>query len=297
MSDDYRGLAVFVAVSDAGSFSAAGRRLKLSTSVVSHHVSKLEAKLGVPLFFRSTRSLSLTGEGRQIIDAARRMVSAGEEALDALADHGDQPVGALRITLPAFGTGSSVHQAIWNFAKAHPMVALTIRSSDRAIDLVREGYDLAVRLGALNDSTLKSRRIGSFHRKLVAARSYVQGRAPIQDLSDLIACEFVSLAMLPDTLTLNRDDEEIAITLHNSRLEVDSVMAGKAAVLAGLGVMNLPLNEIENELLSGELVEVVPEWKLASLGVYAVWPDSGPQKKLTRRLIDFLANRQDSLRL
>lgn len=126
MSDNYRGLAVFVAVHNAGSFSAAGRRLKLSTSVVSHHISKLEERLGVALFFRSTRSLSLTSEGARILEAAQRMVSAGDEALDALSDHSEQPVGALRLTLPAFGLNSAIHQAIWNFAKLHPMVALSI---------------------------------------------------------------------------------------------------------------------------------------------------------------------------
>lgn len=106
MIESFRGLAIFVAVADAVNFSAAGRRMKLSTSVVSHHVSKLEAKLNVPLFFRSTRSLLLTSEGQQLLEAARRMVEAGEEALEALSDQSEQPVGALRLALPAFGTSS-----------------------------------------------------------------------------------------------------------------------------------------------------------------------------------------------
>ncbi|MEM6466689.1 MAG: LysR family transcriptional regulator, partial [Pseudomonadota bacterium] len=137
MIDHYRGLAVFAAVAELGSFSAAGRRLKLSTSVVSHHVSKLEESLGTPLLFRTTRSLSLTSEGRQVLEAANRMVQAGQEAVDALSDFSTQPVGALRVTLPAFGHRSPVHRAIWQFAKTHPMVALTLHSSDRPVDLVR----------------------------------------------------------------------------------------------------------------------------------------------------------------
>ena len=295
MNDEFRGLAVFAAVADAGSFSAAGRQLKLSTSVVSHHVTKLESKLGVSLFYRTTRALSLTAEGQQIIDAARRMVSAGEEAMDALSGQSEQPVGALRVTLPAFGTSSAIHQAVWSFAKAHPMVALYLRSSDRAVDLVREGFDLAIRLGTLSDSTLRSRRIGSFHRRLVASPAYLKGRAPVRDIDDLVACDFISLAMIADSMTLNRKNEDVTVTLQNFRLEVDSVTAGKAAVLAGLGVMNLPLNEVEMELDTGELVEVAPKWKLPSLGIYAVWPDSGPQKMLTRRLIDHFVERQASL--
>lgn len=294
MSDDYRGLAVFVAVADAGSFSAAGRRLKISTSVVSHHISKLENKLGVPLFFRSTRSLSMTSEGQQIIDAARRMVQAGDEAFDLLTDHSEQPVGALRVTLPAFGTGSGIHEAIWAFAKAHPLVALSIISSDRPVDLVKEGYDLAIRLGVLADSTLKNRRIGTFHRKLVASPAYLQSHPQTEAPQDLVAKDFISLAMTSDVTTLNQGNEQVSVPMENFRIEVDSVTAGKAAVLAGLGVMSLPLNEIEGELQSGSLVEVMPDWKLAAMGIFAVWPDSGPQKNLTRRMIDFLVERQDS---
>ncbi len=290
MNDDYRGLAVFAAVHEAGSFSAAGRRLKLSTSVVSHHISKLENKLGVPLFFRSTRSLTLTSEGQKILDAARRMVAAGEEALDALSDDSVQPVGTLRITLPAFGLNNALYRSVWQFAKAHPMVALSLHSSDKTIDLVREGYDLAIRLGQLTNSTLVNRRIGTFQRKIVASPEYLNNHPKITDPSELAERDFVALSMVPNKLTVRNKDEDVTVTLQNIRLEVDTVTAGRAAVLAGLGLMSLPLNEIKDDLNSGALVEVSRRWSLPTLGVYAVWPDSGPQKKLTRRLIDFLTD-------
>lgn len=288
MIEYYRGLAVFVAVADAGSFSAAGRQLKLSTSVVSHHVSKLEAKLGVPLFFRSTRSLSLTAEGAQILDSARRMVQAGEEAMDVLSDQTDQPVGALTISLPGFGDSQAVHQAIWAFARQHPMVALTIHSSDRQVDMIREGYDLAIRLGQLTDSTLKTRRIGSFERVLVAAPAYLAERPPITTLAELAACDFVSFSRVADGVTLVRDGEEVTLIPDNVRLELDSVNAVRAALIAGLGLHHLPVSEVADDIAQGRLVQVLPEWQLPILGVFAVWPDSGAKKKLTRRLIDHL---------
>ncbi|KMW56195.1 Transcriptional regulator, LysR family [Candidatus Rhodobacter oscarellae] len=289
MNDEYRGLAIFVAVHEAGSFSAAGRRLKLSTSVVSHHISKLEDRLGAALFFRSTRSLKLTREGERILDASRRMVSAGAEAMDLLSDEAEQPVGALRVTMPAFGMNSSLHDAIWQFAKAHPMVALSIHSSDKAVDLVRDGYDLAIRLGTLADSSLKSRRIGTFHRKIVATPDFLVRRPELTDLNDLAAAEFVSLSVVPDTISLRYKDEDVRVTLQNIRVEVDAVTAGRAAVLQGLGLMSLPLNEIKDDLETGALVEVCEDWQLPSFGIYAVWADTGSQKKLTRRLIDYLA--------
>ncbi|WP_372803031.1 LysR family transcriptional regulator [Paracoccus seriniphilus] len=294
MIDDYRGLAVFVAIVEAGSFSEAGRRLKLSTSVVSHHLSRLEAKLGVTLFFRSTRSMSLTPEGQAALGPARRMVAAGEEALDLLGDTSEEPVGSLKITMPAFGERTRLRQRLWEFSQRHPMVAISLHSSDKRDDLVKGGFDLAIRLGTLRDSSLKSRKIGTFRRVVVASPDYLATRAPIRTVEDLQHCEFVSIAMLPDTLTLWRQGQSATISTENTRLEVDTIGTAKSAVLAGLGVQHLPHDEVLDELASGALIQVLPDWSLPELGIYAVWPEIGPQKKLTRRLLDFLTEKPEA---
>lgn len=294
MIDDYRGLAIFVAVAKAGSFSAAARQLKLSTSVVSHHISRLEEKLGVTLFFRSTRSLSLTSEGDQILDAATRMVAAGEEAVDVLSGHADQPVGALRVASPAFGQCMPVHRCIWNFARAHPLVALSLSSSDQQVDIVREGFDIAIRLGKLADSGLKSRRVGTFRRVLVASPSYLSEHPTVRTIDDLAARDFIAISMLPDDITLLHKAETTTFTPQSFRVEVDSIAAAKAAVIAGLGIQHLPLEEVQPELDAGVLKEVLPSWKLPELGIFAVWPDIGPQKQLTRRFLDYLVANQDT---
>ncbi|MEL6684487.1 MAG: LysR substrate-binding domain-containing protein [Pseudomonadota bacterium] len=286
--DEYRSLAVFAAVHDAGSFSAAGRRLKLSTSVVSHHVSKLEDKVGASLFFRSTRSLSLTPEGAAILPAARAMVAAAKDALDVLAATNDQLVGALRVTLPALGDRNPLNRAILQFAGEHPLVSVTIHNSDHQVDLVKDGFDLAIRLGVLRDSALKSKRIGTFGRKIVASPDYLAKRPPIKTLTDLQKCDFIALAMLPNTITLARKEEQVSFEPENLRLEVHSVSAAMAAVLEGLGIQHLPDSEVDIEIAQGRMVEVLPQWSPPDLGIYAVWPDIGPQKKLTRKLIEFL---------
>lgn len=291
MMADYRGLAVFVAVADAGSLSAAGRQLKLSTSVVSHHLSRLEARLGVTLFFRSTRSMSLTPEGSAALEPARRMVEAGEEALAALSAAATQPVGSLRITMPAFGERIGLRQTVWDFARLHPMVAISLHGSDAPADLVREGFDLAIRLGTLADSSLKSRRIADFRRVLVASPQYLATRPPLRSLDDLGACDFVAISMLPDRMTFRRHETSVTFEPENVRIEVDTIASAKSAIMAGLGVQHLPLAEVEDEIASGELVEILPQWRLPDLGVYVVWPDIGPQKNLTRRLIDFFLRR------
>ncbi|MEP0320558.1 LysR family transcriptional regulator [Bauldia litoralis] len=295
MIEDYRGLAVFVAVADAGSLSAAGRRLKLSTSVVSHHLSRLEAKLGVTLFFRSTRSMSLTPEGHAALAPARRMVAAGEEALDAVGAGSDEPVGALHITMPAWGERTRLRQALWDFARRHPLVSISLHSSDAPADLVREGFDLAIRLGQLADSSLKTRRIADFERVLVASPAYLAHRKPVRTLEDLAACDFIAISILPPAMTLQRESRAVSFQPEHVRLEVDTIASAKSAILAGLGVQHLPLGEVEEEIASGKLVRVLPQWRLPVLGVYAVWPDIGPQKALTRRLIDFFLDQKARL--
>ncbi|WP_375280110.1 LysR substrate-binding domain-containing protein [Pseudooctadecabacter sp.] len=288
--DEYRALAVFVAVHEAGSFSGAGRRLKLSTSVISHHVSRLEDKVGASLFFRSTRSLSLTPEGRAILTSARAMVKAADDAFDILTETSDQPTGSLRVTLPAFGDRSPLHQSLMRFVRAHPLVSMSIHTSDFPVDLVKEGFDLAIRLGVLRDSAMMRKRIGSFGRKLVASPAYVAGRPPIRTLEDLQACNFISIAMLPAAFTLVRQDQQFTFEPENLRLEVHSLSSAKLAILEGLGIQHLPDSEADAEIADGRLVEILPEWSLPELGIYAVWPDLGPQKKLTRRLIQYLGD-------
>lgn len=203
MIEDYRGLAIFVAIAESGSLSAAGRRLKLSTSVISHHLSRLENKLGVTLFFRSTRSMSLTPEGQAALGPARRMVVAGEEAVDAVGSSGDEPVGALRITMPAWGEQMRARQQLWEFARRHPMVAISLHSSDTPADLIKDGFDLGIRLGTLADSSLKSRRIGNFDRMLVASPDYLAARPPVKTLDDLATCDFIAVSVIPDTMNLS----------------------------------------------------------------------------------------------
>ncbi|MGJ8590019.1 MAG: LysR family transcriptional regulator [Yoonia sp.] len=294
MIEDYRSLAVFVAIADTGSLSAAGRRLKLSTSVISHHLSRLEERQGVTLFFRSTRSMSLTQEGQIALDPARRMVAAGEEALDAIHAGNEEPVGALHVAMPAFGEQSKLHQALWSFAQMHSMVAISLQCSDMPTDLVKDGFDLAIRLGTLRNSSLKSRRIADFERLLVASPEYLSARAPIVSPQDLEAHDFIAVTQIPSLMTLERKDQSVSIAPANMRIEVNTVNAAKAAMLAGLGIWHLPRSVIEHQMESGQLQRVLPDWNLPTLGIYAVWPDIGPQKALTRRLIDhFIAHRSD----
>lgn len=288
MINDLRALAIFAKVAEAGSFSAAGRALRLSTSVVSHHVKALETRHGVTLFHRSTRSLSLTFDGKRLLVSARRMVEAAEEGLDAIADISTEPAGALRLTAPAFLTHSSQEEAIWRFARRYPHIAVTLHRSDEQINLVAEGYDMAIRLGAMSESALRSRKIGTFERYLVAAPSYLETIEKPVVPQDLARCDFVLLDMLPDKFVLARGQEEIAVHPEQSRVLVNSISGARSAVLAGLGLQKLPLSEIGEDLAAGRLVRVLPEWSLPTLNIYAVWPASSRRSSLVRLLLEFI---------
>ncbi len=187
-------------------------------------------------------------------------------------------------------THSPQETAIWRFASRYPNVAITLDSSDAPTNLVAAGFDLAIRLGNLPDSALRSRRIGTFERCLVAAPAYVAGIKPLVVPSDLSRCHFVVLSTHPEKFVLQRADEAVTVQPERSRVLVNSVAAARSAILAGLGVQRLPLSEVQQDLDRGHLVRLLPDWSLPTLNIHAVWPASSDRSRLVRMLLDDLLN-------
>lgn len=292
MIDDLRALAIFATVAETGSFSAAGRQLRLATSGISQHVSKLEDRLGVTLLYRSTRSLSLTAEGARLLDHARRMMAAAEDGLNSIADISTEPAGALTISLPAFMAGSPQEAAIWDFAHRYEAIALTLRYLDRRFDLVAEGIDMALRMGELPDSSLCSRRLGSFGRVLVAAPCYLARVGAVDTPDDLTRCDFIAMEAVPDHISLMNGREEVTMKTVRGRVLVDNFAGLRNALIAGLGIQRLPAEVAAPDLASGVLVHVLPDWSIPDMGTYAVWPDTSRRSSLTRMLVEHIAGHQ-----
>lgn len=288
MIKEYRALAVFVAVAEAGSLSEAGRALNLSTSVVSHHIAKLEEKVGAALFFRTSRRLTLTSEGQSILDAAKRMVQAGDEAFDTLTAYTDEPSGSLRISAPAFDVCPPLRSAIWDFARTYPQVSLSMQFNDAIVDLIDGGFDLAIRLGAVKDAKLRSQRIATFEHVLVASPRLLERLPPIRTVKDLRDCKFVGVTALPASIAFTKAEEQATLTPTRFSLQVDSVLAAKSAVVEGLGIQRLPTTEIEQELQQGDLVKILPDWKQPKLAIQVVWLDTGTRKQLSRRFVEHI---------
>lgn len=292
MIDELRALAIFAKTVEAGSFRTVAKELKLSPSVVSHHISQLEERLGVTLLYRSTRHLSLTQEGENLFRAAKAMVQAAENGLNTITHQSLEPSGKLTITVPALLTRSSLVKDLATFAQTFPKIALSISFSDVQQDIIREGIDLAIRVGNLKSSTLKAKRLFDMKRKLVVAPSYLENRKRTNKPQDLTNWDWIGLKMRSDQKTLvNKAGKTFQINFQ-PRIIVDSVDAVCQLAIAGLGLATPPSFLVEENIQQGLLVEPLPAWGVESLGVYAVWPPNASKESLTFRLIQFLEMRE-----
>jgi DNA-binding transcriptional LysR family regulator len=295
MLDSLRSLAVFAKVVELGSFRAAAKALSLSPSVVSHHVSELEARLSVPLLYRSTRRLSLTPDGERLVVGAREMVDAAARGLDAVHGEGASAVGTLRVTAPSFLAETSLCRDLAAFALEFPRVELTLSFTDAPRDLLRDGFDVALRVGALTDSTHKTRKLAEMRRLLVAAARYVSARPAATSPQDLRAWDFIRLSSRPAEVTLSASKKRSVTLDFNPRIAADSGQAIRELAIAGAGLASLPEVTVRADVQRGRLVEVLPNWDLSALGVYAVWPQSAQRNSLTTRFLDFMAPRIERL--
>lgn len=294
MIDELRALAIFAKVIEAGSFRSAANALKLSPSVVSHHVAQLEERLGVALLYRSTRRLSLTHEGKKLFISAKAMLSAAEQGLNSIAYSAEEPTGKLNLTVPAMLTRSLLIDDIAEFAKMFPEVSLSINFSDTQQDLIREGIDLAIRMGNLKDSGLKSKRLFTMTRKLVASPVLMDKHPSPQQPQDLFKWNWIGFKVRPHTKKLIHQSGKKFLIDFEPRIIVDSMDAVCQLAIAGLGLATPPAFLVAENIQQGSLVEPLPKWQPESIPVYAVWPPNVPKESLTFRLMTFLEMRKKS---
>lgn len=283
-------MAVFRKVVESGTFRGAAKALDLSPSVVSHHITQLEANLGTALLYRSTRKISLTSDGHRLFDASTKMVEAAQAGLDAIRGRTEQPSGRLKIAVTGAVFESPPYvDHIVAFAKAHPKVDLTISFSDQKIELIGSVFDAAVRIGWLDDSRYKTRKLCDIGRSLVASRDYMQERKPPKKIDDLDKFDWIKLAQLPVNKQLISKSGDAPTVHPKIAIEVDSVAALRRMALSGMGVAAIPRFLVASDIIDGRLVELKPHWELMSAGAYIVWPNNVPETSLTIRFVDFLA--------
>jgi DNA-binding transcriptional LysR family regulator len=285
-------LAVFAAVAETHGFSAAARRLGTSKSMVSTAVSRLEQRWGVRLLERTTRRLSLTEAGAAVLPHAQRLVVAARDAEEAAMQARLTPRGVLKINAPmSFGLLHLV-PALGAFAARYPEVKVELVLDDRVLDLTEGGFDLAVRIGNLSDSTLVTHRLGRSRNVIVACPEYLARagtpKTPASITEHAALVYSVPTSALRWTLTRDGHEETVRVL---PRLLVNSSLALEVAVHQGLGLARLPEFIVGKQLSEGTLVRVLPDWSLPEQGIFALTTTRDQIPRKTSAFIEFFRER------
>lgn len=287
---DPQRLASFLAVVHAGSFVGAADATGLSKAAVSRHVAELEAKLGVRLLHRTTRRLSLTEDGQRFHARATELVAGLEELEAETASSRGEAIGMLRVNAPL--TFGNLHLApLWpRFIAAHPKVSLDITLNDRVVDLVDEGYDIAIRISNRLDPQLVARRLASTRILPCASPGYLEAHGTPMHPRELAhhAVFGYSYWSTGDDWTFDGSDGEVTVRVY-PRIRTNSGDTCRAAALEGQGIVLQPDFLVGPDIRRGALVALLPEYRPVELGVYAVYASRKHLPMKTRRLIDFLA--------
>ena len=283
---------VFAAVAEAGSFAGAARRLRLSPAAVTRAVAALEDRLGVRLVNRTTRSLSLTEPGQGYLAAVRRTLADLEEAERLAAGTSGVPQGHLRLTAPVTFGRMHLMPVLADFLDAQPQLTASLTLLDRVANLIEEGFDVAVRIARLPDSTMVARRIGEVRRLLVAAPAYLAQRGTPRAPEDLLGHAVVAFeGMFPGGgWRFERDGRGETVALA-PRLAVNDAAAAIAAAERGQGITGVLSYMAAPQLAAGTLVPVLADLAPPPVPVQILYPQSRLVAPKVRAFVDFAAPR------
>ena len=286
--DSLGSLNAFVQAAEAGSFTLAGRRLGVSSSAIGKAVARVEARLGLRLFHRNTRSITLTAEGAQLLERCRRIFAELEAAELELSRTHEAPRGVLRVSLPL--AGMLMMPTLAAFMRAYPEIVLDLDFSDRVVDVIEEGFDAVVRFADAGDSRLMSRALGEYRRRLVAAPAYLAARGAPRTQEDLKVHACLH-HRFPTSKRLERwplgsasVEAELPKTAVANAIEPLISMAEH-----GLGIAYLPDFAIGRQLREGALVSVLDGCSDRAGPLRVLWPSSRHLSPKLRAFVDFLA--------
>jgi DNA-binding transcriptional LysR family regulator len=289
---DFEGLAVFAKVVETRSFAGAARELSLSKATVSKAVSRLETKLGARLINRTSRRLALTDAGRHLSGRASAILAEAEAAENEALAQSTNPRGLVRLAVPmSFGL-LAVAPALPGFFAKYPEVQVDLHLSDAMIDIVGEGFDAALRIASLPDSSLVARRLCPVESLLVAAPSYLKARGKPKHPMALSehACLGYAYLTTPDTWHFTSKAGETAVVHpRGGPLRVNNGDAMLPVLRAGMGIGALPDFIVRDCLATGKLERVLPDWSLPASALHWVTPPGGPKPTRVEVLGEYLA--------
>ncbi|MCE1240972.1 MAG: LysR family transcriptional regulator [Azonexaceae bacterium] len=281
---------MFAVTADTGSFTAAAERLGVTKQFISRRIMALEKRLGARLLVRTTRKLSVTDTGRSYHERAVKILEAVDEAEQLVADRNAAPRGSLRISAPmSFGT-LHLGPAIAQFMRLYPEVRIELDLSDRFVDIVGEGYDLALRIGELDDSSLVARQIALTQLLVCASPDYLARRGTPQTPEDLQDHDCLLYGHSPHVeWRFKRQGKPFNLTV-NGRLRANNGELACAAAIAGVGVVCLPSFIVGRALRDNRLHTVLDTFLPPPLAISAVYPQHRQTSQTVRAFTDFLRN-------
>jgi DNA-binding transcriptional LysR family regulator len=289
MADALQEITIFAKVVGTGSLSAAARDLGISPALVSRRLASLETRLGVRLINRTTRSLHLTDEGAAYHETCTRVLAEIEEADAAVSAGRAEPRGILRVALPASFGNQHVAPLVPKFAERYPDVRLALSLSDRTVNVVEEGFDLAIRIADLADSSLAARKLAPNRRVVCASAAYLRRHGTPRTPEDLAKhnCLTTDFAMSWDYRGPDGKPGSVRVT---GRYACDNWEVLREWALAGLGVALKSTWDVRRRLEDGSLVSLLPGYNFATdVAIYAVYPHRRHLPAKTRAFIEFLA--------
>ncbi|PKR89257.1 LysR family transcriptional regulator [Pleomorphomonas diazotrophica] len=289
--DTFTRMRTFVEVVEAGGFSAAARKLGRSKALISKYVKELEDELGARLMNRTTRRLSLTELGQAYFRDAGEILQRVDDLQDMVRERHGEPTGLLRVAAPRTFGDSTLGKAIMDFVAANPAIRLDLRLDDRFVDLIDEGFDCAIRVSELSDSSLIARKLADYRFATVV-------RPDVVDIHGLPTTpdDLTRLPCIIDSNLRNRfnwrflvDGARQTVPV-SGRVEVNSPSAVRLAVLAGLGFGSVPYKMVEDDINAGRLRIVLSEFELGAANIYVVYPHRRHLSAKIRAFVDFMAD-------
>jgi DNA-binding transcriptional LysR family regulator len=282
----WQGISEFVFVSEAESFTIAAKKLSISTAQVSRQITALESRLNVKLLYRTTRKVSLTEEGRLFYQHCRAVLDGLALAETTITNLQTTPQGTIKLTASVTYGEQQVLPLINNFLLLHPNIQVSAQLSNQKIDLVDEGYDLAIRLGKLNDSTLMAKKLAQRTNYVCASPSYLNKYGTPHALSEL--SKHTCLLGTLDYWRFLENNKEKNMRV-SGRARFNSGYGLMDAALKGLGIVQLPDYYVKNYIEEGRLITLLDHYREPDEGIWAVYPHNRQLSAKIRLLVDYLA--------
>jgi DNA-binding transcriptional LysR family regulator len=289
---DLNSLVVFAHVVEASSFSGAARILKMPTSTVSRRIAELEDQLGMRLIERSTRRLRLTDAGSEVLEHARRVVELSDAVTNAASNLQSHVSGTLRLAAPPSISDTLLAPIVGGFQEAYPDVRVQIFVTDRIVDHVSEGVDLTFRVGDLKDSSLIARRILKYRHQLVASPAYLRGHNPPKNPKDLLQHRLLAFSFWKPKYYwsfVHVNGKEKETLTFQPYFSMNDYAGLATALVAGVGIGDLPPVVEPSLLLEGKLVEIMPKWKFRNFDLSLVHVSNRQIPRVVRIFKDYAA--------